>query len=230
MAIAYVQSRSVDSGAVSSATLAYSSNTTAGSLLIVAVRQSGTGGTCTISDSQSNTYVNNAINSTFTSDKLFVAYALNTTGGANTVTCTFGASVAMRWAIHEYSGLASSSALDQSNVTTGNNTAPDSGNITTTVANELLFSACGCGANSTFTVGANYTLREQIPAGANGKLATEDRIVSATGTYSAPYTISGTTTWGDAILSFKIASSSATVFKMAGSGGGFAGEKIGFVG
>src|SRR5205807_2633403 len=89
--------------------------------------------------------------------------------------------------------------LDQTTSAPGSGTAPTSGSVTTTAANELLF-GMGSSANArTWTAGTGYTLR-QAPA---GKLETADRIVAATGSFSASASLSAADDWTAIIVTFK---------------------------
>jgi hypothetical protein len=197
VAIAFVQSRSVDGGSVTSATLAYNSNVTAGSLLPHAVRIGANGRTITVTDDKSNTYNNawSVLNDGQGND-IQVPYAMNAAAGATTVQVAIsGAAATIRFAIHEYSGIATTSALDQqTRQTYAASSSPDSGNVTITQADELLFGYVDNGTRSVataFTQGASYNKREQLVVGTTLAIGTEDRIVAATGTYSAPFSLTG---------------------------------------
>lgn len=119
MAIAKVQSTSgASSGNVTSLAIAYGSNNTLGSLLIAIVSVPDTGvGNPTVTDSQGNTWVLANTFSGATGRDYTFAYALNCKAGANTVTAGFGSVAATTdWnlAIYEFSGVATTSAVDHS--------------------------------------------------------------------------------------------------------------------
>lgn len=195
--IAYVQSAQNDAGSVTSATKAFTSNNVAGNLIIVAVRVGATGRTVTITDSR-NTYQPKDISQVQTTDghEIFIFHAENIGAGANTVQVAIsGGAATVRFAIHEYSGLALSGALDRVNGGQADGaTSISSGNVTTTVANELLFGFSGDSTSTTtYTAGASYVLREQIPAPNQTRAASEDRIVSATLVTDASFSIAPTT-------------------------------------
>ncbi len=214
MAIARVQ----DVGAVSNA-VAFGSDNTAGNLLVAVIQVSAdvTG----VTDTRGNTWVKaveeeNAGASTY----LELWYVENCAAGANTVTAAngFGASFAHVW-VGEYSGVATSSALDQTaggQSSTGN---PDSGATATTAqADELLVG--GIANNGARTVTWTEPDTEQYDdatAGASRGLSAADEIVSATGTFSATGTMSGSADWLAAIATFKA----------AGGGGGITGPLVG---
>ena len=192
MAIAFVQSASIDTGA-SPRSLAFPSNTTAGNFIVVAIRLGSATVVPTVADSGGNTYTEDRRQvQTTDGHRAFIFSAPNIAGGADTVTVTWTGGVSIRFAIHEYSGLATSGALDQVNSgedTT--NTAWNSGDVTTTQADELLFGFAS-GQNSgvrTVTKGAAYTLRQYLTTASQFRIITEDQIVSATGTYNANWTI-----------------------------------------
>ena len=90
-------------------------------------------------------------------------YAKNIAGGANTVTAHFSASNGHPWlAIYEYSGLSTTSPLDQKASAQGNSTTPSTGATPiTTSANELVF----VGAGLPSTSGVTVTARQRLHAG-----------------------------------------------------------------
>lgn len=119
MAIAFVQSTSgASTGNVTSLAIAFVSNNTLGSLLIAIVSVPDTGvGNPTVTDSQGNTWVLANTFSGATGRDYTFAYALNCKAGANTVTAGFGSVAATTdWnlAIYEFSGVATTSAVDHS--------------------------------------------------------------------------------------------------------------------
>lgn len=201
----HVQSRGVDSGAGTSAALAFLSNNTAGNIIIVAARFGGTAQNPGISDSQGNTYVRQINRDpAYGADTFTVWYALNCAAGANTVTITNASSVTRRWVIHEYSANGETISFDQSNNSEGTNEAPNSGNVTTTAASELLFGACTILNARDVTAGTGYTERQEV----SQKISTEDKSVASTGTYAADFTTAGgggAAGWAAGILTFKSA-------------------------
>jgi hypothetical protein len=152
MAITLVQSNSANASSPSS--LAYSSNNTAGNLLIFTGFNPGSGGTYGVpTDSQGNTW-NVAVHDAGSG----IFYAMNCRGGANTVTAGFWTSGATAgYAIYEFSGVALTSALDQVAAIVY---ATWNSSITPTAANELLF-AMSYNQNSSgltsITVGSGWT-------------------------------------------------------------------------
>lgn len=103
--------------------------------------------------------------------------SLNLTGSAN------GTYVEMCFS--NYSGVASSSPLDTSTTSAANNTTWVTNSITTTNSSDLLVGGAAAGGYVvTFTVTSPFVLEGQGHS-ADSSLVTFDRIVSATGTYSA---------------------------------------------
>src|SRR5207245_7793310 len=66
-------------------------------------------------------------------------YLANAKGGIKTVTLTWSGLTGGQIACHEYSGLAVNSVLDQATYTIGSGVNLNSGNVTTTFPNEMLF-------------------------------------------------------------------------------------------
>lgn len=184
MAIAFVQDDSnfvVSAGATIAK--AFTSDVTAGDMLIAAVGWHSDTQTCTITDSQGNSWT--AIGSPASNaniayrTQLFWARAGST--GACTVTATCSGSNADRYmVIAEYSGaLAAGDPIDASNQTTGNGADP-SVSVTTVTADTLLVGYC-LGFQSV-SAGAGFTAR----ADADGQLL-EDKAQAATGAVSVAY-------------------------------------------
>src|ERR1700688_4418416 len=95
-----------------------------------------------ITDSQGNTWVIQILDGTF-----YMAYALNSKAGANTV--TFGPSGQTEGVvIAEYSGVKMTAALDQSLELLGA-TATGCGPVTTTAPSELIIGGLGIGSGTT---------------------------------------------------------------------------------
>src|SRR5205807_860937 len=147
--IAFVQSASVDAGVAVATSLAFTTNTTAGNLIVVAIRVGPpTTTTVAVKDSNGNSYTL-ARSQVQTTDRhqTWVYYANNIAAGPTTVTVTLSTTATLRVAIHEYSGLNTVAPLDQTTSAQGNGTAPTSGSVTTTAASELLF-GMGSSANA----------------------------------------------------------------------------------
>jgi hypothetical protein len=123
---------------------------------------------------------------------------------ANTVTANFSTGVTNSMlSIFEYTGLSTTTPLDQHTSSTGNSSAPSSGNVTTTSANELIFAA-GCHANgNTVTAGSSgYRFIDVTDSGSSFSIFVQDKLVTSTGTYSAGGTLGGAQPWTMGIATF----------------------------
>ena len=169
--------------------VAFTSPTTSGNLIVVYVAWGNTG-SVTLSDTQGNTYLSAQAVTTWgtsTAWRAQVLYAKNIAGGANTVTATFSQSVAGSFGavyIHEYAGIDKANPLDISKSAKGNGTALSSGSAVTTNANDLIFGA-GATAGTISSTGAGFTTRSTLSGN-----RTLDKNVSTTGTYNATATAS----------------------------------------
>lgn len=206
-AVSLIQHTNLDQpSAVASQTLAYVSNVAVNSLLVTVVRGASTLTGITTTDSIGNTWTKGTFQAVSGAASLQISWAINTTAGANTVTITPNASSALRIAIYEYSGVATSSPLDaENNNTTGTSTTPAAGSITPAAANELVIGAVCVSLTRTFTAGTNFTLEDQVPAAPNTKLGVEDWIQTTATATTAPQTLSASDTWLAAIAVFKAA-------------------------
>lgn len=209
MPIALQQSKSVDGGSATSANLTFTSSVLASSLIVVDTRISANGRTITVSDDKGGSYASAfaAINDT-NGDDMESFYAMGAAGGSTTVTVAIsGAATTIRFAITEYSGVATSNAFDKVATATGSSTTPNSGaTATTTQSDEVLHgyldNADSTGAAS-FTQGSGYTKQEQLVVTGHLKIGTEYKVVAATGAYSADTTLNISDKWVMAILTFK---------------------------
>ncbi|MES1993138.1 MAG: hypothetical protein V4457_05930 [Pseudomonadota bacterium] len=157
---AALQHRSTVAGAVNSASLAFSSNNAAGSLLTCGVRYGPAGANVGVTDSQGNDWQPVADQQGSTNG-VWLFCARNSAAGANTVTVTGdGVATSMRIAIAEYQGADLVAPLDVSAVGTATGTAL-SVPLTTNFDGELLVLVEGSSASSVVTAGsAQYTVEE----------------------------------------------------------------------
>jgi hypothetical protein len=208
--IALVQHTSKDAGITSSSTLAFPVNNTAGNWIGVVVRAGHSGQILTVSDTRGNTY-RQAVQFNETLDApngetFAIYYAENIAGGANTVTVSLSiSSNTLRFAILEYSGVATASSLDVTAAAQGTGTTPNSGNATTTTGGDLVLGAVVTANGATDTAGSGFTIEERIPAAPNTKLIAEDGIKIAAGVVSASATLAASDNWGAALAAFKAA-------------------------
>lgn len=190
MAIAFVQSRSVSLGVVTSGNLAFNSNNTAGNFIIVAVQVGTNGRTVTVSDTNVNTYTQHRNQAGGTDHEIYLVAAPNCAAGANTVTVAIsGAAASVSFSIYEYSGIATSSPLDQVNSATASSAHADSGDITTTTNEQLLFSIGAASGAAPFNM-VGTALASANAEAASGNLSvtppttvTDDVLVLAVSTH-----------------------------------------------
>ena len=176
------------------ASLAFASNNTVGSLLICIFR-SDIG--ATVSDSKGNSWHAAIAQSNGTIRELGIWYALNCKSGANTVTVTGAFLVQV---IAEYSGVATASALGTTNSATGGVSASyNSGTVTST--RSALF--IGGVENESF----NYLT--DTPSGglsdvtsAFGNVFLSELIATGSSTNSAKGTLSASVNWAAGVAIF----------------------------
>ena len=125
--------------------------------------------------------------------------------GTNTVTVTFNAStpfVDIR--ALEYSGLDPVNPFDVGTSASGTGTSANSGTVTTTAANALIFGA-GITTGGFSAAGTNFTSR--IITTPDADIA-EDRFVTTTGSYNATASLGGSAAWVMQVAAFRAASAS----------------------
>jgi len=212
-AVSHIQQASnsdVTSKTYTSFSAEFSTPTTSGNAILVGVTYGNVNPAITVTDSQGNTYVQ-AINIYDSSHRQGSAifYALNITGGAsNQITVKFNSSVAyLAVGIHEYTGFATSSALDVTSAIRGSGNSVSSGPATTTAGGDLVF-GCGVedvqGSGDTFTAGSGFTKRADLGIAAG--YADEDQVQGAAGSIAATWTLSPSRNWIAAMAAFKAAS------------------------
>lgn len=154
-----------------------------------------------ITDNKGNTYtkLGEAMNG---NDRAAIFYAKNVTGGSS---FTVSSAIYNTISVHEYSGLATSSPFDKVATSSGSSNTPSSGNVTTTVDNELAFAAAWSMIhNDTWTAGSGYTKRqEQIDNNNYERGASEDRVLTTATTTAATFTTGGSDLWAMAVATFK---------------------------
>jgi hypothetical protein len=192
-AISFVQQKSAVPQAPQTAVSAtFSAAQVAGDTNVVAIGWSDSTSTVTsVNDSKGNSYslvigptrqANVQSQAIYVATNIFAA-AANT----NTVTVTFNAAVPFPdIRILEYSGLDTASPVEGAVGAVGTGTTSNSGNLTTTNPNDLLFAA-NYVTSGTNAAGTGFTSR--VITSPDGDIA-EDRIVTATGTYNATASMS----------------------------------------
>src|SRR6266446_1519389 len=192
-AISFVQQRASNFSSGSSGTLAFSTNTTAGNLIIVGLYVGPSASLTSVKDSQGNTYqqIGSTISSPSGKQSAALFFAGNIRGGSDNITVTLSAvpgSPGFAIYIFEYKGIRTVSPFDGSAQASGSSSSVSSGTITTTAAGDLLFGFCI--SDSSCSRGSGFTARSTYESNLG-----EDKIVSAPGpnaataTATAPWTI-----------------------------------------
>jgi hypothetical protein len=195
--ISFVQVAAATPQSSQTVAVSYPNSQTAGNLNIIVVGWNDTTAAVqSVEDSSGNVY-NLAIGPTDGMDlSQSIYYANNIVGGYTTVTVTFS-KVAYYPDIRilEYSGVGT---LDKTAGASGNGSTANSGAVTTTAEEELIFSA-----NTVYamTSGADTSFTSRIIT-QDGGIA-EDSIVSTTGSYSAAAPLTSAGPWVMQIATFK---------------------------
>lgn len=218
MAIAEVgsgtQRNTTFANGVDSLALAFPGNVTASSLLVCggqAFNGSGSPASIAISDTVLTPYtVISFVPSSGTFERMWIAYGIAPSSGANTVTVNpSNATDDLSFSIDEFSGVDTSSPLSvDGGHSEGTGTAVADSIITAT-ANELIIGVMGYdGATTTITKGASWI---EIGQHANNSTdeasAMEFGIVTTAQSYSVDWTLGTSLVWQCMTASFKAASS-----------------------
>ncbi len=179
-------------------------NNTVGNWIAVGIRVGEPNETITVKDSKGNTYHSaTQINQTGDGDTLAIFYAENIAAGANTVTVSVSTADTLRFAILEFSGVATSGSIDQAIASQGSNASPNSGSITTTASGDLLLGVIMTADGETVTAGSGYQIVESVPAAPNTKLIVEYQVQASSGSTSSSAKLSSADPWAAAIAAFK---------------------------
>lgn len=209
---AFVQKNVCTGTANLTLTCAYTTqNPALNNLLVVWAVEKVTAGSFTVSDSIGNTWTNAKPATNCGSSgacSAVLAYAVNISGAADTITLTVGSSVSASLYITEYSGTATSSPLDTatatSNVTGTSQVTP---NITAAATGELIIAAQANSGNSgTHTVNAAYTERTSDASG-----AISDQTNASTSVTGATYTLQFANTTSVITSAFKPSGSASVI-------------------
>lgn len=196
---AHVQSCQADPGGTNpSVTCTFGSSISANDAVLCYVTNdsSGSATVSTIEDGNSHSFtiedsVNDAADTQLSTD----AYIIGDPGGTTTVTATYSTSAGSNGiACDEYSGIATSSALDnhtmqlQATPGTGSN-GVTSGSATTTSNGDIVWGGTtlsNSGAGATISAGSGFTDRNNI----SSFMSTEDEVQASAGSVAATFTIS----------------------------------------
>lgn len=193
-----VTNNQISSG--SSVSVTFNSATQAGNTIVAYVIWNNSG-SVTLTDSLSNNFTSVSAPTAWGNGySAQVFYASNISGGADTIKATFKTVVNSFGVIyvHEYAGISATSPVDVTASAIGASTTLNSGTVTTTSANDLIFGA-GVSDNAVTKVGAGFTAHDL----AYGNI-TEDSIASTAGQYSATATHNGKM-WGMQAVAFRAA-------------------------
>jgi hypothetical protein len=181
-----------------SASVSLNAPTQVGNTVVVYVIWSNTGSVA-LSDSRGNTFVNvSSPVSWSTGYRAQIFYASNIVGGTDTVTVAFGTKVTTFGVVyvHEYAGISAISPVDVTASASGSSASLNSGTVSTTSSNDLIFGA-GVSDSSATAAGSGFTARDT----AYGNI-TEDRVASTIGSYAATASHNGTS-WGMQVVAFR---------------------------
>ncbi len=188
--------------ATASVPVAYSVAQTAGNLNIVAVGWNDTTSTVnTVTDTRGNTYTLAIGPTSGTGVRQSIYYARNIAGGSNTVTVSFNqAATFADVRVFEYSGLDTANPLDVTAGAAGTSASANSGSVTTTAANELIFGAGTTGGSFNNTGSPGFVVR--VLTNPNADIG-EDKTVSSTGSYNAVATLFNSAAWVMQMAAFR---------------------------
>ena len=190
----------------SSVAVTYTSAQTAGNTNILAIGwNNATSNITSVTDSAGNTYQLAVPTARGSGVSQAIYYATNikaAAAGTNTVTATFNtATPYVDIRALEYSGLDPVNPFDVGTSASGTGTSANSGTVTTTAANALIFGA-GITTGGFSAAGTNFTTR--IITTPDADIA-EDRIVTTTGPYSATAPAERLAAWVMQVATFKAA-------------------------
>jgi hypothetical protein len=193
----------------------------AGNLNVVVVGWNNSTATVSaVTDSRGNTYiraVGPTVQSGIASQSIY--YAKNVAAaaaGANRVTVTFTSAAAYPdIRILEYTGADPGNPVDVTAANSGNSATSSSGPATTTHASDLIL---GANLVQTVTTGPGSGFTERLLTTPDGDIA-EDRMVTATGSYSATAPVNPSGPWIMQMVAFRTPSTLPTVSSVSPSGG-----------
>jgi chitodextrinase len=185
--------------------IAFTSAQNAGDLIVVIVGwNDSTAQVSSVTDSKGNSYVR-AVGPTVVSGALsqsiyYAAGIAAAPANGNTVTVAFSPAAAYPdIRILEYGGIVPASPVDVASAATGNGTASSTAPVPTSNANDLLVMG-NTVTSETSTAGTGFTRR--LLTSPDGDIA-EDRVVTATGSYSASANLSYPGSWIAQMVAFR---------------------------
>lgn len=219
--ISLVQHRNMDASTQTNNSLAFANNTTAGNFIAVAIRGSGSSSQVfTVSDSGGNTYHQAfSVGLTASLETFAIFYAENIQGGPDKITVTQSVLGTLRFAILEYSGVATSNSLDATATAQGSSASPNSGNLTTTANGDLLLATIITKNSGTYTAAGGYNIEETIEPAPNAKIVAEDQLQNTAGTVSAGVSLAASDIWGAGLAAFRSTSGAVAPISVSVSPG-----------
>jgi len=167
-------------GSVSTYSVSFPGNTTAGDVILVGFDYTGGLTVTSVTDTQGNTFL--PVGGQLTSpggSSSSLYYAKNIRGGADTVTVTVSAATGgIELYLAEYTGIDTVNPIDAQAGAVGFAGTVSSGNATTTVAGDIIFGYCL--ADWSCTVGTGFAARSTL----NHNLI-EDMVAGSAGSYAA---------------------------------------------
>ncbi len=205
--IILVQHTSIDIASAASGSLSFPSNNAAGNWIGVCVRAGRSNEAFTVTDSRGNTY-RQAVQFNDTLDApngntIAIFYAENIASGVNTITVSDTISATLRFAILEYTGVATANSLDVTAAAQDNSTSPNSGSAATAASGELLLGAIATADAANYSTPSGVEIREFVPAEPNTKLIAEYQIQTAAGSATASASLAASDPWGAILACFK---------------------------
>jgi hypothetical protein len=185
-------------GQVTSTTITLSSPVHAGDLLVGWFGQFASTGQVQVSDNVNGAWTRSSASTTFSSGNGDIAlyYLQNSKAAPSglTITITATSPTFLQGAVHEYSGVATTSSLDKVAVGHGTSTTADSGATgSAAAAGELLFSGLMTGTSpGTATVGGGLVIRDQT---ASASADDADGTVATAGPQDVTWTLGASVAW-----------------------------------
>jgi hypothetical protein len=198
----WVQGGSLGTGSkVTSVTLQLTKPVGAGDLLVGWFGQYDSAGNVQVSDNVNGAWTRSTASTTFSSGNgdLALYYVQNAAAAPSGLTVTISASNAtyLEAALADYSGMATTGALDQAAVAKGDSASADSGPTAAVSAGELVVGGIITGGSPTSVTpgssqGQPFTIRSQT---SSGSVDLEDVLVSAAGAQDTRATFGTATDW-----------------------------------
>jgi hypothetical protein len=179
----------------------FNSPNTEGNLIVAQVNWDS-GNLSSVTDAASNTYTA-ATEVTVSPDgsRQQIWYAKNIAGGANQVMASFSGSRSLSGlVVHEYSGADRQSPLDRSVSRAGTGYVADSGDVTISTADQLLYAGVQGDDGRPMSYTEGYTVRPM-----DGGMDCADRVVSAQGSYRVQARMPMNSGWILQFVTFKAA-------------------------